>query len=412
MTTNPTQHNALLHDQRLADHTLVIPTYNRPALLKQLVAYLADRARPMPLLVLDSSADDEAASENAKSVARHAAFARYVRFPSNVPMAAKLAAGLTSITTSTASFCADDDLIFVPALAQALHFLDSHPDYVSAHGLYFNFSEHGHDIHIMGEYAGRSIEAEHPGARLFQLMQSYESLFYGVFRTTDLHDILTNVAELPSLHYQELFQSSAALMLGKVARLPKFYAARRSGPAAEPMRDKWQTYYWFAESPGEFVEHYLAYREKLWDFYSAHVAEPPLTRADFDRILDICHAMYFSKACPPAYFHSVLQAYWPKDVFDEREHDIFAEHGGSHVTKPAGGLEVFLEHVQSWLASRRRFTPSADVRGALESLNSEVRAVGHTAWNCRIVSELGWLARDEDFRTCYRELCGYLNAAP
>jgi hypothetical protein len=35
---------------RLAAHTLVIPTFNRPALLQRLVTYYASRAKPRPQL--------------------------------------------------------------------------------------------------------------------------------------------------------------------------------------------------------------------------------------------------------------------------------------------------------------------------------------------------------------------------
>ena len=221
------------------------------------------------------------------------------------------------------SFCADDDLVFPDGLREALKFLSEHPDHVSAHGLYLNFREQAHEIHVMREYAGQSNDAANPGARIFRLCQSYKSLFYGAFRTEDLREIFAGVAGLPTLHYQELFQSVAALIKGKVHRFPRFYAARRSGPAAEPERDKWQTYYWFADNPTEFLQHYLAYRERLWAFYQAQGAEPRFDQDTFFKILDVSHAIYFSKGCPPAYFHSVLQQYWPADRFVDKPVDLF-----------------------------------------------------------------------------------------
>ena len=133
--------------------------------------------------------------------------------------------------------------MFPGAIAEALSFLDAHPGFASAHGLYLNFREDDRLVHVTREYAGPSNEAHHPGARIYRLCQSYESLFYGVFRTADLKDIFAGVARQPSLHFQELFQSAATLIKGKVSRFPTFYVGRRAGPEAEPGRDKWQTYY-------------------------------------------------------------------------------------------------------------------------------------------------------------------------
>ena len=230
----PQAHKAgALGDASLAGHTLVIPTYNRPALLCRLVTHYAEHARPLKLLVLDSS-KPAIAAENAAALKAHLPYLRHVVYPTTTPMAAKLVLGLRDVATPTVSFCADDDIVFTDGLRQARNFLLDNPDYVCAHGFYLNFREDGFQIHITREYAGESNEANHPGARIFRLCQNYESVFYGVFRTGDLHDILAEAASIPSLHYQELFQSVGALIKGKIKRLQCFYAGRRSGPEAEP----------------------------------------------------------------------------------------------------------------------------------------------------------------------------------
>lgn len=404
--------SAATRDGRLAAHTLVIPTFNRPALLKRLVTYYANRARPMPLLVLDSSSPDITAG-NAAALAPHNAYLRHEVFPTTMPMAAKLAHGLATVETPTVSFCADDDLVLADGLREALGFLADHPDHVSAHGLYLNFGEHGHSIHVMREYAGQSNDAAHAGARIFRLCQNYESLFYGVFRTGDLRDIFAGVAGLETLHYQELFQSIAALIRGKVRRFAKFYAARRSGPAAEPGRDKWQTYYWFADDPAEFMQHYLAYREHLWKFYGEHAAEPRLDRSAFFKVLDLSHAMYFSKGCPPAYFHSVLQPLWPDDELIEKRGDLFQviRHGAS---RPGFGLTErliikALRRLRAW--QRPRTGAAMPAAEALAALDREIWSSCRTPWTCELPLGLKWLAANDDFRASYRELCVYLDAA-
>lgn len=387
----------------LADHTLVIPTYNRPALLRRLVHYYRERAASMRLLVLDSSLA-AAAEQNAKALAVYGEPVKHVAFPPTTPMATKLALGLGRVESSFASFCADDDLVFPTGLEEALAVLAGEPDHVCAHGLYLNFREAGHDVHLMREYAGASNDAHHAGARIFRLLQKYESLFYAVYRTPDLRDIASAVAELPTLHFQELFQSVSALIKGKVRRFPAFYAARQSCDAAEPGRDRWQTYYWFADDPAEFLEHYRAYTDAVLRFHLRHGAMPRLEAGPFRRALDLAHAVYFSADCPPAYFHTTLQSLWPTDPYTEvGKTDLFetlrGERTAARRSEP-GRLARFLAHWRDQRAAAAR-----------SSLDAEAKRVAGTAWRCQLPSELLWWAETPGFRASYLELCRYLASA-
>jgi glycosyltransferase domain-containing protein len=386
-----------------AVHTLLIPTYNRPAFVRQLVGYYAERAGSMNLLVLDSS-EPSIAAQNASALASHGDALRHICLPTSIPMAAKLAHGLALVTTPYASFCADDDLVFPAGLREAIAFLERHPDYVSAHGLYLNFRQASPAVHLMREYASPGNEASHPCARIFRLFQKYESLFYGVFRTADLRKIFDAVSSLPTLHYQELFQSVGALIMGKVQRFPRLYAARQSCEPAEPSRDKWQTYYWFASDPADLLFHYHGYRDALWAFYDRHAAAPRLDRAAFYRVLDLAHAVYFSAQCPPEYFHSVLADYWPEDHYLElAKVDLFERLGGR---RPSARLTP--ERV---VAGARRRLGASWSRLALARLDREVRRAYRTPWRCRLPSNLRWLARTPEFRRAYLELCHYLDRA-
>jgi glycosyltransferase domain-containing protein len=414
LPNSQTQQPTGRHTDALENHTLVIPTYNRPALLKRLVTYYCKRAPGMPLLVLDSS-EPEIAAANAAALQRINADVKHQIFPSDLPMAVKLSRGLADVTTPTVSFCADDDLVFPDGLREALAFLKDHADYVSAHGLYLNFTEAAaQTIVIAKEYAGESNKAAHPGARIFRLMQNYESLFYGAFRTADLREIFAGVASIPTLHYQELFQSVAALIKGKVKRFPTFYAARRSGPEAEPGRDKWQTYYWFAADPGEFVQHYVAYRDGLWEFYARNAAAPALSRADFFRALDIAHSVYFSKTCPPRYFHSILQPLWPDDMFAEKFDDLFQtlRQGKQRpVLGKAGWLLMkVLRRIRRWRMPRVQDASTG--APALAALNEALAWQSQVPWRCEMPLGLMWLAANDDFRSNFRELTLYLDGAP
>lgn len=405
------------------NHTLVIPTYNRPELVRRLVSYYLKRGTATQLLVLDSSKAEIAVANGAWFNDR-APNVRHVVYPETMQPGVKLAQGLQLVETAYASFCADDDLVFPQGLADAIRFLDGNRDYVCAHGLYLNFRIGGQrepdpeGIHVWREYGGPGNEAAHPGARIFRLFQHYESLFYAAFRSNDLRDIFDGVQRIPSLHYQELFQSVAALIKGKVRRLVSLYAARQSIEAAQPERENWQTYYWFADSAAEMLEHYRRYSDDLWRFYEAYAAAPRLDRTAFQKTLDLSHAVYFSAECPPAYFYSVLQPLWPQDEFARPERaDLFgqlrngtnstADAGAGAVADQAANLELTLLSV---LSNARLLLRAARYAPLGRSLDWRVRRLGGTPWKCRLPWKLRWLAGQPEFRRTYLELCLYLDS--
>ncbi len=388
-----------------ADHTIVIPTYNRPLMVSRLAAYYVAREPQLNLLVLDSSRP-ELAEENARALLALGGSIRHLTFPQTLPLVGKIASGLREVTTPFVSLCADDDIVFPDGLREATAFLTEHPDYVSAHGLYLNFRIAGDEVHLTREYSGAGNEAEHPGQRIFCLCQQYESLFYAAFRTPDLQQISVAATALPTLHFQELFQSVSALIKGKVKRFPKFYGGRQSCDPAEPERDKWQTYYWFADDPAEFLDHYRAYRDEVSRFYEEHAAEPQLDRSALARVLDLAHAVYFSAGCPPAYFMTRLQDLWlnaPAVTTGRRDllNDI-RPHSPHRELRRALRLLNFL---------RRRFGQRARSRWAsnLAELNRSARQSYRTPWMCRLPLGLEWLAAVPDFRRVYSELCCYLD---
>ncbi len=383
--------------------TIIIPTYNRHHYLTRLLSYYASKNTDASILVLDSSeaATAKLNQQTCEGLSKHIT---YHYFPSSTPVASKLLAGLKLVKTAYCAFCADDDLVFIEGLQQALAFLQENDDYVCADGIYLNFHQVNHDVNLHIEYASKGINAEDPGARIFRLFQKYESLFYGVFRTTQAIDIFSAVSKNPSLHYQELFQATSALLLGKSHRLPVFYAARQHCDPADTSRDKWQTYYWFAEDRSEFMQHYLQYREELWQFYQTHVSDKTHARTDLNQILDIAHAMYFGLGCPPAYFHSVLQTCWPQDSF--RKPNMFTDNVCNQL-KSARRVhwEEQLFKFFKWLPKK---LASLYWPFYLKSLNRDIYKRTQYPWNCALRKELAWLTSKKEFRLAYQELCLYL----
>lgn len=402
----------------LAEHTLVIPTFNRPGLLRRLVAYYGASAPGMPLLILDSSAPD-VTEQNAAMMAQYSPLGRHIAFPTTIPMAEKLSLGLANVTTPTASLCADDDVVFPKALPPAIEVVTRQKDYVCAHGVYINFQQiEDSSLLISMEYAGRSNIAEHPGARIFRLCQHYESLFYGVFRTSDLQEIFKESAVLPSLHFQELMQSIAALTKGKVMRLTHFYAGRRSGPVAEPERTRWQTYYWFADDADELIAHYAEYRNHAWNYYKRHHEDDSrirMCRKDFDQLMNLSHSMYFANNCPPRYFYDRLQRLWPNDPFIDIDSPIVGPKSDAENRRFDRVLQRFYFAMERlarrdrpslvgsiWLWCQRCCNPAARL------LEEAVASNIGRRWRLQFAVGSQWLSENRDFERTLGELCRYL----
>jgi glycosyltransferase domain-containing protein len=395
--------NTVIENKLYEGLTMVIPTFNRPMHLKRLLAYYKEAIIQTSFLVLDSG-EPSTAAENAALTCSCGEKFRHVVFPSSLPVASKLLQGLAMVETPYCAFCADDDLVFPDGLAHALDFLKNHADYVCTDGIYLNFFPSNGEIKFLVEYGGHGIEAEHPGARVFRLFQRYESMFYAVFRTHDIRDIFSYVHKIPSLHYQEIFQAAGALLKGKSHRLPEFYAARQHCDPAEPSRNNWQTFYWFADDSAEFLTHYRAYRDDLWRFYESFEAEPRMGSKTFADAMDMAHAMFFSAGCPPRYFHSRMQKDWPRDPYvDIKDLDNVLDDLKNKSRR-------WLEKGLAWLASLLENQVTNYVLPfALRRLNREARALApENPWRCSLPDDIAWLASASGFRKAFLELCRYL----
>lgn len=391
----------------LSELTITIPTYNRPEHLRRLLTYYQRVGTQTRFLVLDSSGKDIVA-ENAALVASCGARFQHIVFPSSLPVATKLFQGIALVETPYCAFCADDDLIFPDALAHALDFLANHPDYACADGIYLNFRLRNGKIEIQAEYSSRGIEANHPGARVFRLFQQYESMFYGVFRTRDLQDIFSFVKDIPSLHYQELFQAVGALIKGKSHRLPEFYAARQHCDAAEPTRDRWHTMYWFADDNEEFLSHYRDYRGNLWRFYENFGAKPHMDKPTFNSAMDMAHATFFSKSCSPQFFHSRLQQYWPTDAF-KAANDQDCVYDDLRRERRLTWEKLLYALMKGFEFKAARYAPSV----AQRCLKKETKLLEKDSlgWGCHLYPNIWWFASVPKFRKTFLDLCRYLGNA-
>lgn len=388
--------------QRLADatdFTLIIPTYNRPGFLGRLLRYC--QGRFPKIMVLDSSNAD-GLSENRDLISALGGGIEYRVYDTDIRPTEKLLDGLGAVSTPYFAFCADDDIVFPDGAMAALDVLRAHPEYAGVDGIYLNFSSAERTVNVGIEYSGSGIGEEHPVARVFRLLQNYESLFYGVYRVQDVLPIFRGLTTLPSLHFQELFQSAAVLLLGKTYRIPFFYAGRQQCEPAEPSREKWQTYYWFAENRNEFLEHYKSYRTALLEFYQKYGRSPRLNTEHFIQAMDLAHATFFSKNCPDEYFYGIVQSYCPGDSYKGAD-------DGNILAQLKSPLRRRLEaKVVRVVNSIGMVVKAAFLPWHLSSLNREIKRQFGSSYECVLAKRLAWVSGKSEFRQAYKELCCYL----
>ena len=378
------------------DVTLVIPTYNRHTHLKRLLSYLGFRFEN--ILVLDSSQTD-IAEANSKFIEDFNINICHRVFDTGTSPQKKFLVGLESVKTDYVLFCADDDVVFPDGVEAALVFLRNNLTYVGADGVYLNFQRENDHLSVGVEYSlGGSTEHE-PLLRVYSLLKNYESLFYGVYRTKPLITVFRHLQSIESYHFGELFQSVAVLLLGRLKRLPLFYLGRQLCDPAELDRTKWQTYYWFADNRSGFIEHYLKYRDALFRFYEENGETKNVDIKKFMQVIDLSHALFFSKKCPEQYFSNVVRQGLVSDAEDSVL-DI---------------LQIFKSGTRRWIESLfKRLTTLIDLimtsafnPFTMILLYWVIRKEFGAGFVLKPRLRTAWLVGSEEFRRAYRELCIY-----
>lgn len=297
--------------------TLIIPTFNRHEHLSRLLTYYSRLNCDINFLVLDSSSEDYK-NKNKQFIAKiinNKILKIEHRLYDNIEPIIKIRDGLSQVKTKYCALCADDDVIFIDALVEAASHLEANENIVCVDGLYVNFFNNKGILKVNLEYSRASMCSKNLYERIFSLMQKYESLYYGVYRVDELRLIINGASKNDNLHFQELHQSVASLMLGEHYRLNKVYGARQHCEPADKKRENWQTIYWFSENSANFIGKYLEYKEFLYEFYMKNIQSSHIDKIQFNHFIDVSHSVFFSKACDAEYMYNSLAILWPKGKF-------------------------------------------------------------------------------------------------
>ena len=130
------------------NHTLIIPTINRPHFLKRLLTYLLGMDHSGTVVIIDSS--DARVAKQIREYVENINKVNYIYLYSKGLPTKVIKDNLDCIKTKYVSSCGDDDFIIPDAILRSITFLDNHQDISGCRGDSFMIS----DTNIPGESIG------------------------------------------------------------------------------------------------------------------------------------------------------------------------------------------------------------------------------------------------------------------
>ena len=333
--------------------TILVATYERPLLLKQQLAYLSHSEVTAQVIVLDSSADNSAGQN--REAADTAGF-EYSRHSQEISVFSKLAVGLQAVETPYCVVLADDDFLRMTALDEIVDCLDRAPDHSAAHGLYFEFHADEDTVHIRNlVYSRAHLQQQSGTGRLRALLSDYEALTYAVSRTDSARQAFSLAARQSSTLGQELLESTAIAVSGKVARLPILSHGRRAGSSLGYLRA--HPLDWLAVEPQGLFQAYGPYRDAVLGMLATTDDED---RREVERQVDLAHLAYLARYMAPDVL-AKLAAPRPKGADDtelaEHAWEVLASVTGPPWLRAFRGPNHTLRAIRRWWRRRRlRYT--------------------------------------------------------
>ncbi len=292
--------------------TVLIPTYNRAHLLKDLLSYYRGLRFPHPIIVADSSPEPiRQANQDIVDACREVLDIRYERYPEDIDPLLKILQGLRQVTSEYVVICADDDFIVPKGIDQCVRFLEQHPDYSVAHGraaralCYTNHSA-GDKLYI-GPYPVSTIEVDDPKARLELHLSRYRPTFYSVHRTVQLvRNIEITYEAAVGYRLGELLPSCLSVIQGKVKSLDVLYIVRRFMPSsAGHVIQSWS----IDMASDDYSQRYQRFRECIAQELQKVTAMPiALARETVDKAFETYVSRYITPSTVRQQIKKLLEA--------------------------------------------------------------------------------------------------------
>jgi len=251
----------------MVDCNIIIPTYNRPDYLHQILSYYDSFREGFKIIVADSSSDEnKQLNKEVISSVTNLDIRHIDSYSPELNPHHKFADAVNYAEEKYCVFCADDDFVTPNGIKQSVDFLEKNPDFVVAAGRYISFSlQNGkarkRKFRWKFAYSTYSIEFPNPETRFeYHLSRYNRPTIYGVHRSDVLKTIYKEVlkSEADPAFFGELLASMLTLIYGKMKCLDVLYAARCEqavGIGWPTLRD--------AIEAGIFDEKYARFRDCL-----------------------------------------------------------------------------------------------------------------------------------------------------
>jgi glycosyltransferase domain-containing protein len=282
--------------------TALLPTRDRPDECARQLRFLRGNEFAHRIVVLDASEPENAAAVRSAC----SSIAEFRHFEPQYRMADKLAAAVADVSTPYVVLIPDDDIVLPQAMADAVAFLESHPDFVIAHGYCVAFHAHDDaiDMHRMIGFTP-SIVDEQPLYRLYNLFRRYQSFYWGVFRTGIFRAAVTAACAMQVVAFRELTVMSTAILQGKVARLRSVYALCGQVKSHAAIHQSHPLFF-FLHDAQTFFDNYVLFRDGIVAFIRRNdIATPP--GVPLEQLLDLVYAAYLGREVDTGVINHAVQ---------------------------------------------------------------------------------------------------------
>ena len=228
----------------VVNHTLIIPTKNRPHYVKRLLTYFLGMDHSGTVVIIDSS--EARVAEDIREYVENINKVNYVYLYSKGWPLQVIKDNLDCIKTKYVSFCGDDDFIIPDAILRSIIFLDNHQDISACRGEGFVIS----DTNIPGESIGMYTQIQRledtASERLAKHFANYASSCFHVCRS-DLfkkaHSAVPSMSKIEKgyerLFGDELLVSGLMLVYCKVASIEGLHVVRIASQEGKKLRRSW-----------------------------------------------------------------------------------------------------------------------------------------------------------------------------
>jgi len=259
--------------------SLLVPTFNRAALLRRLLSYYRTARFTYPIIIADSSPED-VLCENRDTIARCPELhITHRTFDQSIETFQKITEAAGSSDSDTIGLCSDDDFIATGAPARAVRFLSRHQEYVAVQGRSF-IADVARIPITLSAFPQRSVHAEMATDRLRSYFHDATANVYAVHRTSTFIDILARIARFrtDNTRFEELAISGLGAIHGNIAVLNSLHLVRQSSrnraDSGSRLTGGWRQ----AAESESFPRNKELFREMLSEALAEHSVETNVAR--------------------------------------------------------------------------------------------------------------------------------------